>query len=359
MTGSNDTVWAIRQKDIFISGDKNQGRITGIAEVTGNQITWLETDPYGCLWAGTNLGVNIINLNLLYENNILEVRFLDREDGFYDPAVTSSFSAPDGNIWLGGRGRLSIADTKAATRSAPGPRQIFIRQATLDYQVTDWREFAETEHWTGSPVSGISLKHYLNNLGFFFSTAQIAGSEKTLFRYRIVGLNDYWSPFDRSDMVIFPNLPPGRYLLQAEAQLAFYEKSRGSMEFYFRIPPMLLQPFVENAILHGLVHKDRPGKLKIGFATKGTDVLQCIIEDDGIGRKQSEEINRGRHKNHKSVGLEISGRRVGLMNRPGQKDFRIEITDLYDRQNRPRGTKIVLFIPLESIDIPPEQEEWD
>lgn len=127
----------------------------------------------------------------------------------------------------------------------------------------------------------------------------------------------------------------------------------------YQIPPMLLQPFVENAILHGLLHKDKPGMLKVRFEASGENALKCTVEDDGIGRDKSAEINRGRHKNHKSVGLEITRRRVGLLNQPGQKDYNIKITDLYDENNNPGGTKVEVIIPLFSGSLQYDGGEWD
>ena len=123
----------------------------------------------------------------------------------------------------------------------------------------------------------------------------------------------------------------------------------------YHIPPMLLQPFVENSILHGILHKDEPGMIKIIFRIAGDKLLHCIVEDNGIGRYKAAEINKGRHKGHKSVGLEITRRRVGLMNDPGQTDYKVVITDLHN-DSHPSGTRVLIKIPLISENA--ENHEW-
>ena len=71
----------------------------------------------------------------------------------------------------------------------------------------------------------------------------------------------------------------------------------------FLIPPMLLQPFVENAIWHGLRYKENKGSLEITFNQMDADHLQISITDDGIGRKQSAELKTRHQKNQNSKGL--------------------------------------------------------
>jgi LytS/YehU family sensor histidine kinase len=75
------------------------------------------------------------------------------------------------------------------------------------------------------------------------------------------------------------------------------------------IPPMLVQPFVENAIKHGLRNKDGKGLLKIGFR-KRNRLIECIIEDNGIGREQAKAMYNERNKNHQSLGMQVTHDRI-------------------------------------------------
>lgn len=112
------------------------------------------------------------------------------------------------------------------------------------------------------------------------------------------------------------------------------------------IPPMILQPFVENAILHGLNHLEKGGKLEVFFDVKDGN-LYCRIEDNGVGRKKSAEINKERLKRHQSKGTAITIERVQLMNEAGRDIYKVITTDLYDNMGNPRGTRVEITLPLE------------
>lgn len=104
----------------------------------------------------------------------------------------------------------------------------------------------------------------------------------------------------------------------------------------FYIPPLLLQPFVENAIWHGLSTSDNPEKkLTIIFDT--SECLKIIIEDNGIGRKASSE----KKKLHKSMGMNITRERLALYNHSNDTSISLEIIDL-EAENTPLGTRVTL-----------------
>jgi LytS/YehU family sensor histidine kinase len=94
----------------------------------------------------------------------------------------------------------------------------------------------------------------------------------------------------------------------------------------YRIPPMILQPFVENAIKHGLFYQERLGHLWIRFVKKNEEVLQCIIEDDGVGRERAAEIQKNSIKSYQSRGTELVNRRVVILNEIGY-DIDIQTND--------------------------------
>lgn len=109
------------------------------------------------------------------------------------------------------------------------------------------------------------------------------------------------------------------------------------------LPSMLLQPYVENAIWHGLMHKKGYRELKISFKRQDEDIFTCMIEDNGIGRKKSLEIKaKNAHtKRHKSKGLQIAKDRLDLIDRQGQHAS-VEIVDKYDAEDNATGTMIVI-----------------
>lgn len=113
------------------------------------------------------------------------------------------------------------------------------------------------------------------------------------------------------------------------------------------IPPMLIQPFVENAIWHGLIPKNAPGRLDI-TVSRQNGILHCVIEDNGIGREKSKEINASMHKRgKKSMGMLITQNRLEVLNELYHTHATVTIRDLYDAQGKASGTRVELNIPVE------------
>ncbi|MBL7766832.1 MAG: histidine kinase [Chitinophagaceae bacterium] len=109
------------------------------------------------------------------------------------------------------------------------------------------------------------------------------------------------------------------------------------------IPSLLIQPFVENAIWHGLMHKDGQRMLTITF-TEEPDYLTCVIEDNGVGREAARLANShsGRDRKHSSKGILVSEERLKSTKNANGKPGSIELIDLYDDLNRPSGTRVVI-----------------
>lgn len=113
------------------------------------------------------------------------------------------------------------------------------------------------------------------------------------------------------------------------------------------VPSLLIQPFAENAIWHGLLHKDGPKKLTIHFKSDAEDSLTCIIEDNGIGREKAGEI-RAQNINarlRESKGIGIIKERLTLLQQKTGKPASIEFEDLYDEAKQPAGTRVRINIP--------------
>lgn len=114
----------------------------------------------------------------------------------------------------------------------------------------------------------------------------------------------------------------------------------------FLIPSMILQPYIENSIKHGFQYKDEGGKIQLEFQVTEDDFLKCIIEDNGIGRNKARELNKSKI-NHSSKSTYITKERFSLLNQTQQrKGFNVEVIDLYDKSNLPKGTRVEIFIPI-------------
>lgn len=117
------------------------------------------------------------------------------------------------------------------------------------------------------------------------------------------------------------------------------------------LPPMIIQPYVENAIRHGLNHKnDGHGLLIIEFRIENDQFLRCIVEDNGVGRKKSKEIESWKKHTHQPQSTRITQDRIELLNLSSQSgEFRVNIIDLQDNTGNPLGTRIELFLPLRTL----------
>lgn len=115
---------------------------------------------------------------------------------------------------------------------------------------------------------------------------------------------------------------------------------------YDIMPPLLMQPYVENAILHGLNPKPEKGKLTIRLSSKN-NFLICTIADNGIGREKASEIRRTMPvKKYKSLGMKITEDRLRILNEINNSQLSVSITDLKDEDGKALGTMVELFVPL-------------
>lgn len=114
------------------------------------------------------------------------------------------------------------------------------------------------------------------------------------------------------------------------------------------IPPMLLQPFVENALWHGLLPKPDNRQLKIDFRLKEDTILVCSIDDNGIGRKQSaaQKQRQIATQKHQSKGIQITQDRIKLLNKQNQYAH-LEIIDNEDSNGNPLGTTVRLALSID------------
>lgn len=115
------------------------------------------------------------------------------------------------------------------------------------------------------------------------------------------------------------------------------------------IPSMLIQPFVENAINHGLVLKKSAGTLQVSFELLKGNILKCTIDDNGVGRQAAQKIEEEKNKKHISRGMQLIEERIKTYNFIEDIEIQIHITD---KQPPLTGTKVEIHIPLS----PPEKQ---
>ncbi len=174
--------------------------------------------------------------------------------------------------------------------------------------------------------------------------------------------SDYLTKFSRLIRMVMLNSQKNCVTLNEEIDcLEFYiemERLRVKNSFTYKIncdhqinrnevmiPPLMLQPFVENAIWHGLMNKKESGKLEIGIERQNGSIF-CTIADNGIGRKKAGELNGKSNGHKKSMGIQITANRLKMLNQEKNGEIFINIIDLKEENGEDSGTKVVLKIPV-------------
>ncbi len=157
----------------------------------------------------------------------------------------------------------------------------------------------------------------------------------------------------RSEMVPLQNeLEALRLYLELEA-MRFKQKVQFSIHVaptidqrFLCIPPLLLQPYVENAIWHGLMHKFDGGTVTVAVSQPQDNLLYIEITDDGVGRERARELKSKSADRHKSFGMQVTADRIRMINQLYNIQTQAQVVDLVDSFGDPCGTKVMLTIPV-------------
>ena len=114
---------------------------------------------------------------------------------------------------------------------------------------------------------------------------------------------------------------------------------------YHRIPSMLIQPFIENSLLHGIYNKKGKGEIKLELKKK-KNIIHCIIEDNGIGITKAGELKKKKLKTHVSVGTSLIQQRLKLISELYKNNFYFKYSDIIDKNKKLTGTKVDIELPI-------------
>jgi len=112
------------------------------------------------------------------------------------------------------------------------------------------------------------------------------------------------------------------------------------------IPPMLLQPIIENSIKHGIMQLQQKGIIKLIIIKAGGDSYKCIVEDNGVGRVMAAKLHAKQKLKEESYGLKITKERLGILNAKGNGYFGMKIIDLFSEKGQPTGTRVEITLAL-------------
>ena len=176
--------------------------------------------------------------------------------------------------------------------------------------------------------------------------------------------SEYITKFSKLIRLVMENSAKGKILLSSELDMLRLYIELEAMRFkeklcfnfyiekdvepdYIELPPLLLQPYVENAIWHGLMPKEEGGKIDIEVAMNSDrSLLKLVITDNGIGRARSADLGNAKPTKHKSYGIKVTSDRIDLINQVYTAGAEATIHDLMDDAGKPSGTKVIIQIPV-------------
>lgn len=176
--------------------------------------------------------------------------------------------------------------------------------------------------------------YYLNKFSKFIRKILIASTEKE------ISLED-----ELDTMQLYMNIENIRFSNEIDFQV-HVDKNINTASI--KVPSLILQPFLENSLWHGLSSKKDDKKISLHVTKTSDEFVTISIIDNGIGRKASEKINDSKSLKRKSVGLAITRARLANFSKGFTSSYKIDIEDLYDDIHNPSGTKVVVQIPVKS-----------
>ncbi len=178
--------------------------------------------------------------------------------------------------------------------------------------------------------------------------------------------SEYLTKFSRLIRLVLENSKSERVTLQNELEtlrlyldmeaMRFQQKVRYEIQVsddidteLIQIPPLLLQPFVENAIWHGLMHKEEGGTVAVSVQQPQPDRLRIEVTDNGIGRAKAAEYKSKSATKSKSFGMKMTTERIELINQLYHTQTRVQVDDLIDERGLPVGTRVLIEIPIPAL----------
>ncbi len=232
---------------------------------------------------------------------------------------------------------------------------LLLRSAKLDGQ----RRISEMKHQI-SEVTQANLRQQMNP-HFIFNT--LNSIQYYMYQHDKLATNNYLTKFSSLMRKVLENSRHTSVPLRDELDalnlylelecLRFKDKFNYTIKvdeeidpLLFKVPTMLIQPYVENSICHGLMPLEGKGEVKIELKFVD-DHLTCTIEDNGIGREAAQEKNRMKsEKNHNSLGTQIVTSRLDLVNALYGTSLKTLYTDLKNEKGEPEGTRVEIHIPI-------------
>lgn len=235
---------------------------------------------------------------------------------------------------------------------------LFLLLGFNQYRISQHRKNENERHQLQHQLSELKIEALRAQMNPHFIFNALNSINRYIIRSDKETASDYLVKFSKLMRLVLENSKSSLVTLRNETdalrlyiemeQLRFDHKFDYSIEIdptidreQTMIPPLVLQPYVENAIWHGLLNKGSEGIVHIKISKAGESQLFCTVEDNGIGRLKAAEMKSRTLGSNKSFGTEITRERIKLLN-GDDKNFRI--IDLYDAHQQPAGTRVEITL---------------
>ena len=378
-------VWEAAKGGLWLSEGARKMHFTTQNGLSNDTITALAQDASGKVWVGTREGL------LVYEG--AEFREITYAQGLPSKHITALYQSPGSDFWIATRtGALRYAAGRLEPVAAlRGTAVQFIGEDAHSWVFVTTkgvRRLAKEQpvswQWLGWTAGGLLVlggglwsgwqwrrgqqvrlrlaqteqRALLAQMNPHFIFNSLQSIQNYILRHQAEAAQHYLTRFGGLMRLILeqsrqPLLPVRAELsmlrsylelesLRFEGQFT-YEVAADDALLDEEIPAMLLHPFVENAVWHGLAHHAGRGHIDVRLTREG-DYLVAVVQDNGVGRQRAAG-QAGNHAGYPSRGSAIMEERIALLNRQARRPITVTITDLSRADSPPQGTRVVVRIP--------------
>jgi len=180
----------------------------------GSSIRYLSCTNDNLLIAGTNAGLNIIDLNKLYNTQKIVVRSINNAKGFTDYSGNNSVIQDNNYLWIGSNDNLIKVNLENIRKEENTYINFYLKSFSVNNENFNLEKIKNKDPWTNIPKSTLKFPYYKNSVTFAYDVISYLDPENINFRYKLEGFNKEWINDTKDQKIVFQNLKPGKYRLR-------------------------------------------------------------------------------------------------------------------------------------------------
>jgi len=215
-------------------------RINSSDGIRGSTLNWIRIGPDDHLWAGTNLGLNCIDLQALFDKKQTVIRFFDNENGYNGQGSLRAAMDSRGILYVAGENSLIRVNTSGLLATPDHKGKVILRELKLNGEAMPDRKLREINK-ANTLAKIVRINPKQSDFIFGFDNLNYINSGKDLYRYKLGGYDERWSEWSQSRQAVYTNLPNGNYLLIVESYNISTLVGAEPLSVKFVVPPSFWQ----------------------------------------------------------------------------------------------------------------------